>query len=234
MYCPGEYCHNREKWEPLGGYETTPRSIYGFGKCGAWLFVHKLPFLLQEHLKTTKKDKTRFFFAKKTEFVTRQTIVQQDPVSEQFPTNHSHQHQKELKWVRIWNKPLHFLFADDLSNLIIFQIILFTFNLQSTAQIFSTCSHITENYDLLNLQQRILVDSCFWCRLRYYCSKWSRPKNNNQLTRNIPSCLAIAAVSEARNFGESLGSSSQISQRTRNNCNERRSTLQCEGSRLGH
>ena len=44
---------------------TTPRSIYDCGKCGAWLFVHKVPLSLQEHVKTTKTDKTRFFFAKK-------------------------------------------------------------------------------------------------------------------------------------------------------------------------
>ena len=31
--------------------------------------------MLQVHVKSTKKDKTRFFFAKKDEFVTRQTIV---------------------------------------------------------------------------------------------------------------------------------------------------------------
>ena len=65
MYCPGKYCLNREKCESIGGYVTTPRSIYGCGKCGAWLFVHKIPFTLQEHAKTTKTDKTRFFFAKK-------------------------------------------------------------------------------------------------------------------------------------------------------------------------
>ena len=64
VYCPGKYCFNREKCESLDGYVTTPRSIYGCGKCGAWLFVHKVPFLLQEHVKTTKRDKTRFFFAK--------------------------------------------------------------------------------------------------------------------------------------------------------------------------
>ena len=73
VYCPGKYCFNREKCESIGGYVTTPRSIYGCGKCGAWLFVHKVPFKLQEHVKTTKTDKTRFFFAKKD--VTRQTIV---------------------------------------------------------------------------------------------------------------------------------------------------------------
>ena len=66
VYCPpGEYCHSRENCESLGGYVTTPRSISGCGKCGAWLFVHKVPFMLQEHVMTTKTDKTRFCFAKK-------------------------------------------------------------------------------------------------------------------------------------------------------------------------
>ena len=65
VYCPGKYCSNREKCESLGGYVTTPRSIYASGKCGAWLFVHKVLFRLQEHLKMTKTDKTRFFFARK-------------------------------------------------------------------------------------------------------------------------------------------------------------------------
>ena len=64
VYCPGEFCLNREKCESIGGYVTTPRSIYGCGKCGAWLFVHKVPFTLQEHVKTTKTDKTSFLFAK--------------------------------------------------------------------------------------------------------------------------------------------------------------------------
>ena len=65
VYCPGKYCLKREKCESIGGYVTTPRSIYGFGKCGAWLFIRKVPFMLQEHVKTTKTDKTRFFFVKK-------------------------------------------------------------------------------------------------------------------------------------------------------------------------
>ena len=71
VYCPGEFCLNREKCESIGGYVTTPRSIYGCGNCGAWLFVHEVPFTLQKHVKTTKTDKTRFFFAK--EDGTRQT-----------------------------------------------------------------------------------------------------------------------------------------------------------------
>ena len=74
VFCPGNYCFNRENCESLGGYVTTPRSIYGFRKCGAGLFVHKVPFKLQEHVKTTKTDKTRFFFAKKDELGTEQII----------------------------------------------------------------------------------------------------------------------------------------------------------------
>ena len=71
VYCPAKSCLNREKCKSIGGYVTTPRSIYGCDNCGAWLFVHKVPFKLQEHVKTTKTDKTRVFFAKKD--VTRQT-----------------------------------------------------------------------------------------------------------------------------------------------------------------
>ena len=62
------------KCKSIGGNVTTPRSVYGCDNCGAWLFVHKVPIALLEHVKTTKTDKTRFFFAKKD--VTRQTIVQ--------------------------------------------------------------------------------------------------------------------------------------------------------------
>ena len=64
VYCPGKYCFNREKCESLEGYVRTLRSIYGCGKCGAWLFVHKVHLMLQEHVKTTKTDKTHFFFDK--------------------------------------------------------------------------------------------------------------------------------------------------------------------------
>ena len=74
VYCPGEYCLSREKCKSIGGYVTSPGSIYGCDNCGAWLFVHKVPSLLQEHVKTIKTDKTRFFFVKKD--VTRQTNVQ--------------------------------------------------------------------------------------------------------------------------------------------------------------
>ena len=54
---------------------------------------------------------------------------------------HTNLNQKMLKRVQIWNKLVRFLLADDLSDIFIFQIILFSFNLQSTAQIYSTNLH---------------------------------------------------------------------------------------------
>ena len=150
VYFPGEYCLNREKCESLGSYVTTARSSYGCGKCGPWLLVHKVPFVLQEHVKTTQTDKTRFFFAKEDEFVTQQTIVHWDPFSEQLPINHSHPHTKgesESKyeinvsishWLMIWatfsffksfyslsiyNQPLIFLqLAVNLQKIMIFSV----------------------------------------------------------------------------------------------------------------
>ena len=81
VYRPGKYCSNREKSESLVGSVTTPRSIYACGKSGAWLFVHKVPFMIQEHVKTTKTDETLFFFAEKDEIGTQQTIVTHCPIS---------------------------------------------------------------------------------------------------------------------------------------------------------
>ena len=43
--------------------------------------------------------------------------------------------QERLKWVQIWNKRILFLLVDDLSNIFVFQVILFNFNLQSTTQL---------------------------------------------------------------------------------------------------
>ena len=75
FYCPGKYCSNREKCESLGCYVTNPRSIYACGKCGVYLFVHKVPFMLREYVKTTKTDKTRFSPLEKDEVGTQQTTI---------------------------------------------------------------------------------------------------------------------------------------------------------------
>ena len=96
VYCPGEYCLNRKKSEFPGGYVTTPRFIYGCGKCGSWLFVHKVTFMLQERVKTTKQTKHVFSLLKKLEFLIPDKQLFID-IRQQFPTNHSHPHQKKLK-----------------------------------------------------------------------------------------------------------------------------------------
>ena len=73
-------CFKKEKCESLDCFVTAPRPIYAYGKCGAWLSVHKLPITLQEHVKSTKTDHLRFFSARKIELVTRQTILQKFPI----------------------------------------------------------------------------------------------------------------------------------------------------------
>ena len=58
VYCPktkkslGKLCLHKKtfqyfgrsdcRWESIRGYVTTPRSIYGCVRCGAWLFIHKV------------------------------------------------------------------------------------------------------------------------------------------------------------------------------------------------
>ena len=56
VYCPGKYCSNREECEIFDGYVKSSRSIHGCGSFGAWLFVHKVLFLLQD-----ETDKEFFF-----------------------------------------------------------------------------------------------------------------------------------------------------------------------------
>ena len=93
VYCLGKCCSNREKCESIRGYVTTPRSIYGCGKCGAGLFIHKVPFMLQEHVKTTQTDKTRFFFASK-----RRTWY---PTNDYYLMSHFNQPNMERK-ICVW------------------------------------------------------------------------------------------------------------------------------------
>ena len=60
VYSPGKYCFNSEKCEFVDGYVTTPRSIRGCGKRGAWLFVYEVLFRLQEYV-IRQKQKNTFF-----------------------------------------------------------------------------------------------------------------------------------------------------------------------------
>ena len=73
VYWSGKYCFNKEKYESFEGYVTTPKSIYGCGKCGAWFFVRRVPFTLHGPVKSTKTDKIRFSCGKKNQIFT-QTI----------------------------------------------------------------------------------------------------------------------------------------------------------------
>ena len=114
---------------------------------------------------------------------------------------HPNLNQKRLKWVQIWNKRIRFFLADDLSDILIFNFSNHFIQFQSTFNRSNLISQLTENHDLLSLQRRNPLDSRFCSRLCYYCSNWSRSKYNNQLTRNTPSCLAIAVVSKARILG---------------------------------
>ena len=82
VFCPGRYCFKRENCESLDGYVTTTTSIYGCGKCGAWLFVLKVPYMLQEHVKTIKTDKTRFFFKKKTNLKPNKQLLVNAPFNQ--------------------------------------------------------------------------------------------------------------------------------------------------------
>ena len=61
VYCPGKFCSNREKCEAFGGYVTTPRSIYAYRNCGAWLFVHKVLFYVTGARRHDKNRQNTFF-----------------------------------------------------------------------------------------------------------------------------------------------------------------------------
>ena len=92
--CPGKYCSNREKCESIGGYVTTPRSVYGYGKRGAWLFVHKVPFMLYV-TRARKDDKNRqntFFLCWK-----KMNLVPNKQVLLQVPFQSTKSRKKELR-----------------------------------------------------------------------------------------------------------------------------------------
>ena len=178
MYCPGDYCLNKQKCESLGGYVTTPRSIYGCGKCGAWLFVHKFPFILQKYVKTTKTDKTLFLFVKKMNLLPDKQLFieirQQSLSSAPKKRKMSPKMEQTYPFLIGWWIEQHIHFSNHFIHI------------QSQINRLNLISQLTETYDLLSLQQRNLVPARFLYRLCYYCSKWSRPKYNNQLRKRTP------------------------------------------------
>ena len=131
VYCPT--CRN-EKCVYLSTNKIT--SVYDCKKCKASCNVLNIPF----------KDQNRQLccLVVTVHIVLRKRVVATTENENHllfwgnFSANHNQAHpnvnQKGLKRVQIWKKRIRFLLADDLSDIFIFQIIFFNFNLQSTAQ----------------------------------------------------------------------------------------------------
>ena len=64
VFCPAKYCFNWQKCQPLRGYVTNSRYIYGFGECGAWLFK-KFSLRYKSTYRQQKRTKHAFFQVKK-------------------------------------------------------------------------------------------------------------------------------------------------------------------------
>ena len=128
VYCPT--CRN-EKCVYLSTNKIT--SFYDCKKCKACCNVLNIPFKDQKPTIMLFGGDGTHCFARKT------SRDYERPSPFPFSANHNQAHpnlnQKRTNEVQIWNKRIRFLLADDLSNIFIFQIILFNFNLQLTAQI---------------------------------------------------------------------------------------------------
>ena len=59
----------------LDAHIITPGSMCRCGKFGAWSLIHKVPFTLEEHVKTINTDDTRFFFQKKNLVIGKQMFT---------------------------------------------------------------------------------------------------------------------------------------------------------------
>ena len=146
-----------------------------------------------------------------------------------FSANHNQAHsnlnQKRLIWAQIWNKLVRFLLVDDLSNIFFFQIIFFNFNTQSTVTQFT-----------VNLQKNIIFsvsnDGIQWTLV--FLPDTVTFAVNDLVQKKQSAHKNTPIVSEARFSGYSPGTSANQSEPRRNKGDERRSTLQCGGSRLGH
>ena len=135
VYCPT--CRN-EKCVYISTFQRIKRLVFTTVKSAKpaatfWIFLLRtknrqlsclvvtVPIVLQEKRVATTKKKNHLHFW-------RNFFANQNQA-------HPNLNQIRLKWLQIWNKRTRFLLADDLSGIFIFQINLFNFNLQSTAQI---------------------------------------------------------------------------------------------------
>ena len=152
--------------------------------------------------------------------------------------NHNQAHpnlnQKRLKWFQTWSKRIGFLLAEDLSDIFIFQIILFNFHLQSTA------TQLTFNLQKIMIFS-ISNDGIQWTLVFGPDSVTIAVNNLDQnltiSSQEIPLAAWQLLLSQRQDFLDNhlpSATSANHSEPWGNNGDERRSTLQCGGSRLVH
>ena len=121
-----------EKRVYISTNKTT--SFYDCKKCKACCHVSNIHFKDQKPtLMLLGGDGTHCFARKTSQDYKKE---KPSPFLKKFLNHnqaHSNVNQKRTNLVKIWNKRIHFLLADALSNNFKFQIILFNFTLQSTA-----------------------------------------------------------------------------------------------------
>ena len=130
VYCPTS---RFEKCIYISTNKTT--SFYDCKKWKACCHVLNFPFEDQKPtIMLFVGDGTHCFARKTSSDYERPSPFSKKFLRQSQPST-SEREPKRTNQVQIWNKRIRFLLADDLSNIFIFQITLFNFNLQSTAQI---------------------------------------------------------------------------------------------------
>ena len=229
VYCPK--CRN-EKCVYLSTNKAT--SFYDCEKCKACCHVLNIPFKDQKPTIMLFRGDGTHCFARKT---SRDYEKEKpSPFSKKFlrqsQPSTSEREPKGINQVQTRNKYIRLLLADDLTNIFNFQVFLFNFTIQSTA------TQLTFNLEKIMIFS-VSNDGIQWT---VDFGPGSVTIAVNDLDQNITissqeipsSSLAIALVSKRRLFEHSSSASSNYSQSRGNDGDERRSTLQCGGSRLGH
>ena len=172
--------------------------------------------VLQERRVTTTKKKNHLHFWRN------------------FSANQNQAHlnlnQKRTNQVQIWNKRIRFLLADHLSNIFNFQIILFNFTLRSTA------TQLTFNLKKIMIFS-VSNDGIQWTLdfgpYSVSIAVIDLDLNITISSQEIPLAAWQLLLSQRQDFLNNHLARVPITPRV-NNGDERWSTLQCGGSRLGH
>ena len=131
VFCP--ICRI-EKCVYISTNKTT--SFYDCKKCKACCHILNIPFKDQKPtIMLFGGDGTHCFARKTSSDYEKPSPFLKKLLRQSQPSTSEPEPKKRLKRVQIWNKRIRFLLADDSSYIFNFQIILFNFNLQSTAQV---------------------------------------------------------------------------------------------------